>query len=69
MVVEEMEDQMGRVFLAYVTLLTAVYLFWYMGLMLLSTNNDWPMVEQNLRRVRGNWEKGRLFWEGRELIR
>ena len=40
MLVEEMEDHMGRVFSAYGTPLTAVSLFRYLVLTLLSTDND-----------------------------
>ena len=49
---------MGRVFLEYVILLTAVYCFSYMGQMLLSSEDDWPAVERNLWRARVKW--GRL---------
>ena len=54
LVVEEMEEQMRRVFLAYGTPLTAVYLFWYLGRTLSPTDDDWPAVKQNLRRAREN---------------
>ena len=53
--VEYMEGQMGRVFLEYGTPLTLVSLFQYLGLTLLSSNNNWPVVERNLRRARGKW--------------
>ena len=49
---------MGRVFLEYGILLTAVYCFGYMGQMLLSSEDDWPAVERNLWRARVKW--GRL---------
>ena len=45
---------MGRVFLAYGTLLTGVYLFWYLVQTLLSSDNYWPEVEQNLWKAWGN---------------
>ena len=46
---------MGRVLSAYGKQLTKVPSFEYLGRMLLSTNNDWPEMEQNLRRVQGKW--------------
>ena len=49
---------MGRVFLSYGTLLAAVSLFWYLGRMLSSSNDNWTAVEQNLQRAQGKW--GRL---------
>ena len=55
MVVEDIEDQMVRVFFAYETLLRAVYLFQYLGQTLSSTDDDWPAVEQNLWRDHKNW--------------
>ena len=58
MVVEETEKQVGRVFSAYGTPLTAVCLFWYLGKTLSSTDDNWSEVEQNLWRERGKW--GRL---------
>ena len=58
MVVDETEVQMGGVFLVYGPPLMAVSLFKYFGITLSSTNDDWPAVEQNLRRERGKW--GRL---------
>ena len=33
-------------------------MFWYLGQMLSSTDNDWKEVELNLQRERGKW--GRL---------
>ena len=42
---------MGRVFSAYVTPLMAVPLFKYLGRTSLSSDNDWPTVEQNLQRA------------------
>ena len=42
---------MGGFLSTYVTPMAAVYLFWYLGQMLLSTNNNWPAVECNLRRA------------------
>ena len=48
----------GGVFLVYVTPLTAVTLFKYLGRKLLSSDEYWLEVEQILRRVRGKW--GRL---------
>ena len=44
--------------MVYGTPLMAVSLFQYFGITLSSTNDDWPAVEQNLRRERGKW--GRL---------
>ena len=55
LVVEETEEQMGRVLLAYGTPLTAIYLFWYLGQTLSSTDNNWPEVERNLRGAWGKW--------------
>ena len=46
---------MGRVFLAYRTPLTTVSLFRCLGQTLLSSDNNWPAVEQNLRRVQVKW--------------
>ena len=51
LVVEETEELMGRVFLAYRTPLMTVSLFRCLGQTLLSSDNNWPAVEQNLRRV------------------
>ena len=42
---------MGRVFSAYVTPLMAVTLFKYLGRTSLSSDNNWPTVEQNLQRA------------------
>ena len=58
LVVEEMEEQIGRIFLAYGTPLMAVSSFRYLGRTLSSTNNYWSTEEQNLRRAQGKW--GRL---------
>ena len=55
MVVEETEERMGRVLLAYGIPLAAVPSFKYLGCILLPTNNDWPEVKQNLRQARVNW--------------
>ena len=55
LVVEETEEQMGRVFLAYGTLLTVVSLFRYLRQTVLSTGDDRPEVERNLWRAQGNW--------------
>ena len=41
---------MGKVFSAYGTPLTVVILFKYLGRNLLSSKDDWPVAEQNLRR-------------------
>ena len=49
---------MGRFFSAYGTPLREVYLLRYLGQTLLSLENNWPVVEQNLRGARGKW--GRL---------
>ena len=46
---------MGGVLSAYGIPLTVVSVFRYMGRMLSSTNNDWPDMERNLRRVQGKW--------------
>ena len=51
----EMWEQIGRVFLAYGTLLIAVPSFKYLGRIMSFTDNDWPAVEQNLRRAWGKW--------------
>ena len=57
---------MGRVLLDYNTSLTVVFLFWYMGRTLSFSNDDWPAVGWNLRRVPGKWGKVAkiLGWEG-----
>ena len=49
---------MGIVFSEYGTSLMAVPFFNYLGRTLLSSDNDWPAVEQNLRRARV--KKGRI---------
>ena len=46
---------MGRVFLAYGTLMMAVTLFRYLGRTFSSSNKNWPWVEKNLQRERGKW--------------
>ena len=51
LMVEETEDQMGRVFLVYGTPLTALSSFWNLGQMLSSTDENWSAVEQNLQRA------------------
>ena len=48
---------MGKVFLAYVTLLTAVFSFRYLGLTLSSLDDNWLAVEHNLRRAGGKWRR------------
>ena len=58
LVVEETDEQIGRVLLAYGTPLMVVSSFPYLGLMLSSYDNNWPVVEQNLWRAQGKW--GRL---------
>ena len=55
---EEIEDHMGQYFLEYGTPLMAVSSFRYLGLIFPSTDDDWPVVEWNLRRPRVKW--GRL---------
>ena len=55
MVVEETEEQIGRFFPEYGTPLMAVSLFCYLGQTLSSSNDDWPVVERNIRRARGKW--------------
>ena len=49
---------MGRFLLAYGTPLTEVTSSRYLGQMFSSSSNDWPAVEQKLRRAQGKW--GRL---------
>ena len=44
---------MGRVLLAYGTQVTAVSSLWYLGKMLLSSDNDWTAVERKLWRAQG----------------
>ena len=46
---------MGRVFSEYGTLLMAVPSFKYLGQTMLSSNENWTVVEQNLRREQGKW--------------
>ena len=58
LVVEETEEQMGRILSEYRTPLTAVSSFRFLGRTLSSTDDDWPEVEQNFRRAQGKW--GRL---------
>ena len=55
LVIEETEECIGRVLLAYGTPLMAVYLFRYLGQMLLSSDDDYPAVGWNIRRARGKW--------------
>ena len=55
LVVEETEEQMGRVFLDYETALTLVSLFRYLGQTLLSSNNNCLAVERNLWRAQRKW--------------
>ena len=45
LVIEKTEDQMGKVFSAYGTPLTAAYLFCYLGQTVLSNDEDWLAVE------------------------
>ena len=52
---EETEKHMGLVFLVYGKPLKAVSLFRYLGRTLLSTEEDWSVVEWNLQRARGKW--------------
>ena len=67
LVVKETEEQMRRVFLTYRTPLTSVPLFNYSGRTLSSSNNNWPAVEQNLHKARGNGDDWQIFWEGRNV--
>ena len=46
---------MGRFFPSYGTPLTAVSLLRYLGQTLSSADDDWPVVERNLRRAQGKW--------------
>ena len=55
LVFEETEERIGGVFLAYGTPLKAVPSFSYLVKTLSSFEDDWPEVEQNLRRAGGNW--------------
>ena len=48
---------MGRVFLAYGTLLTTVPLFKYLGRTLSSSEKNWTAVEQNIRQAQIKWEQ------------
>ena len=50
-----MEERVGRVFLAYETPLMVFPLFKYVGNTLSSSEDNWPVVEQNLRRERVKW--------------
>ena len=68
MVVEETEERMGRVFLAYGTRTTTVILFKYLVRNLLSSDNDCMAVEQNLRQVWVKWVRMMIFWGGKEQI-
>ena len=65
LVVADTEESMGRFLLAYRTLLTEVYLFKYFGRNFLSSDNDWPEMEQNLWPARGKWGQWvKVFGEG-----
>ena len=55
MVVEDTEEHMGRIFFAYGTPLTEVLSFWYLVITLLSSGDNWLVVEQNLWRARVKW--------------
>ena len=55
LVVVETEERMGRVFSAYGKPLTEVPSFNYLGQTSSSSNNYWPVVEQNIRREKGKW--------------
>ena len=46
---------MGRVLLEYGTLLMVVPSFKYLERTLLSSNNNWTAVEQNLKRAQEKW--------------
>ena len=48
---------MGRFFSEYGTPLTSFTSFKYLGQTLLSSNKDWPKVENNLRQAQGKWGK------------
>ena len=48
--------------------MTAVYLLRYLGKTLSSFSNDWPAVERNLQRARGNGNVRGISWEGRKQI-
>ena len=39
----------------YGTPLTAVSWFWYLGITLSSSEDNWPVVERNLQRAQGKW--------------
>ena len=56
---------MGRVFLAYGTPLTVVILFKYLGRNLSFSDDNWPVVEHNLRQGAGKVGMTGDFW-GRE---
>ena len=65
LVVADTEESMGRLLLAYRTLLTEVYLFKYFGRNFLSSDNDWPEMEQNLWPAWGKWGQWmKVFGEG-----
>ena len=49
------EERVGRVFLSYGIILTSLPSFNYLGFMLLSSDNDWSAVDQNILRAQGNW--------------
>ena len=46
---------MGRVFSAYGTPLTAVLSFKYLERILSSSDDDWPVVDHNLRQEQVKW--------------
>ena len=58
LVAEETAERMERVFSVHGTPMPAVSLFCYLGRTLLSSRDDWPAVERNLRRAQVKW--GRL---------
>ena len=55
LVVTKTEEWMGSVLSAYGTTMTAVTSFKYLGRIMLTTKNNWPEVDQNLRRAQGKW--------------
>ena len=55
MVVEDTEEQMGRVFSTNGTPLMAVPLFRYLRQTLSFSDNNWTAIEQNLQRAEGKW--------------
>ena len=57
LVVAETEEHMGRVFSEYGMTLISVTSFKYLGRILLSPDDDWPLAEQNIRQAQGKWEK------------